>query len=91
MCVSVCVLVNYYIRVAIYHPPKFHDFSDFSLTFCSFPSPLIDQKKNVFILYFDGANCITSNTGVTLKGKNLLPKGAYGLILSHEKVHLFPS
>ena len=29
-----------------------------------------------FILYFNGVNCITSNYGVTLTGKNLLPKGA---------------
>ena len=49
-------------------------------------------------------NCITSNLVVTLKGKNLLPKGGKffplrvapneggdGLRLSHEKVHLFPS
>ena len=30
----------------------------------------------LIILYFDGADCITSNLGVTLRGKNLLPKGA---------------
>ena len=29
-----------------------------------------------FIHYFNGANCITSNLKVTLKRKNLLPKGA---------------
>ena len=46
-------------------------FPDISLTFYSW-----QMKKNHFILYFNGANCITSNLGVTLKGKNLLPKGA---------------
>ena len=34
------------------------------------------KKKIIFILYFNGVNCITSDLGVTLKGKNLLPKGA---------------
>ena len=34
------------------------------------------ELKIIFILYFNGATCITSNLGVTLKGKNLLPKGA---------------
>ena len=48
---------------------------DFSLTFYIFPYPLTD-KKNIFIFYFNGVYCITSNLGVTLKGKNLLPKGA---------------
>ena len=65
-------------------------FPDFSLTFSliirlfpdffpdifSFPYPLTDKKEIIFILYFNGANCITSNLRVTLKGKNLLPKGA---------------
>ena len=32
--------------------------------------------KIIFILYLNGANCITSILGVTLKGKNLLLKGA---------------
>ena len=50
-------------------------FPDFSLTFYSFPYPLTD-KKIIFIPCFNSANCITSNLGVTLKGKNLLPKGA---------------
>ena len=56
----------------------------------------------MFILYFNGVNCITSNLGVTLKGKDLLPKGANslrvasnaegdGLRLSHENVRPFPS
>ena len=41
--------------------------------------PIFDGHiKSVFILYFNGANSITSNLGVTLKGKNLLP----GQILS---------
>ena len=47
---------------------------DFSLTFYSFPYPLKDEK-NIFIVYFNGANYITSNLGVTLKGKNLLRIG----------------
>ena len=50
-------------------------FPDFSLTFYSFPYPL-KNKKNIFILYFNGANCITSNLGATLERKNLLPKRA---------------
>ena len=49
--------------------------SKFLVTFYSVPYPLSD-KKITFILYFNGVNCITSNLGVTLKGKNLLPKGA---------------
>ena len=41
---------------------------------------------------FNGANCITSNLGVTLKGKNLVPnEEGDGTRLSHEKVHPFPS
>ena len=48
---------------------------DFFLTFYSFPYPLTAQKI-IFILYFNGVICITSNLGVALKGKNLLPKGA---------------
>ena len=55
------------IRVATYHSPQI--FSDFSLTFLQ-----LTDKKNHLILYFNGAKCITSNLGVTLKGKNLLPK-----------------
>ena len=52
-------------------------FSDFSLTFYIFPYPLSDKKKTIiFIIYLNGTNCITSNLGVTLLGKNLLPKGA---------------
>ena len=58
----------------------------------------ICHLKIIFILSFNGANCITSNLEVTLKGKNLLPKGAnslrvapneepIGLRLPHEKVH----
>ena len=42
----------------------------------SFPYLWQINKKLFFILYFNGANCITSNLGVTLKGKNFLPKGA---------------
>ena len=89
-------------------------YPDFSLTFSqifrlfpdifSFPYPLTDKKEIIFILYFNGANCITSSLGVTLKGKNLLSEGSKffplwvapneegdELRLSHEKVHHFPS
>ena len=38
-------------------------FPDFSLIFYSFPYPLTD-KKIVLILYFNGANCITSDLGL---------------------------
>ena len=44
-------------------------FPVFSLTFYSFPYPLIDPKI-IFILYFNDVNYITSNLGATLKGKN---------------------
>ena len=47
-------------------------FPDSSLTFYSFPYFLSGQKI-IFILYLNGANYITSNLGVTFKGKNLLP------------------
>ena len=66
--------------------------------------PVFDGHiKSVFILYFNGANSITSNLGVTLKGKNLPPGSKFfplrvapneegdGFRLSHEKVHPFPS
>ena len=55
------------------------------------------------IVYFNDANCITSNLGGTLKGKNLLQGSKFfpirvapneegeGLRLSHEKVYPFPS
>ena len=82
-------------------------FPDFSLTFYSFPYPLIDQKI-IFILLFNSANCITSNLGLLLKDRKFFPLsvapneggdglsfkkggGGDGLRLSHEKVHLFPS
>ena len=55
------------------HLSSISKFPDFSLTFYSFPYPLTDKKKIIFILYFHGGNCITSNLGVTLKRKNLLP------------------
>ena len=43
-------------------------FPDFSLTFYSFPYPLTDPKTNIiFMLYFNGVKCITSNLRVTLK------------------------
>ena len=51
------------------HLSAISKFPDFSLTFYSFPYPLTD-KKIIFILYFDGVNCINSNLGVTLKRKN---------------------
>ena len=61
------------IRVATYHPLQnsliFPDILQFSI-------PSDKSKKFFFILYFNGVNCITSNLGVTLKGKNLLPWGA---------------
>ena len=41
-----------------------------------FSIPSDRSKKIIFIFYFNGVNCITSNLGATLKGKNLLPKGA---------------
>ena len=50
-------------------------FPDFSLKFYSFPYPLTDQKI-IFILYFNGAQIITSNLEVILEENNLLPKGA---------------
>ena len=53
---------------------KFPDFSDFSLTFYSFPYLL--TFKNCFYSLLNGANCITSNLGITFKGKNLLLMGA---------------
>ena len=34
------------------------------------------------LLYFNGVNYITSNLGVTLKGKDLLPKGANSFLKS---------
>ena len=46
---------------------KFPDFLQFSI-------PPDRSIKIVFIFYFNGANCITSNLRVTLKGKNLLPR-----------------
>ena len=46
-------------------PRLFPDILQFSI-------PLTDQKE-IFILYFS-ANCITSNLGVTIKRKNLLPR-----------------
>ena len=52
---------------------KFPDFLQFSI-------PPDRSIKIIFILYFYGANCITSNLRVTLKGKNLLPKGAYSFL-----------
>ena len=62
-------------RVTTYHTPQNSlTFPWFSLIFYSFPYPLTDQKI-IFILHFNGANCITSN-GVILKGRNLLPMGA---------------
>ena len=84
-------------RVATNHSPQNSlTFPDFSLTFYSFPYPFTDQKT-FFILYFNGANCITSTLGVTLKRKNLLPKGANSFLLrvapneeGDEKVHCFP-
>ena len=57
-------------RVVTNHPPKN---SLIFPTFYSFSYPLTDQKI-IFILYFSCANFITSNLGVTLKGKYLLPK-----------------
>ena len=82
---------------------KFRLFPDFSLTFRSFPYPLTEiKKKIIFILYFNGANCITSNWGLLLKEricslreqifsfKSSPNEEGDGLRLSHEKVHLFP-
>ena len=51
-------------------------FPDLSQTFYSFPYPVSDQKFFFINLYLNGANCITSNLGFTLKGKNLLHEGA---------------
>ena len=39
----------------------------------SFPYRLT-EKKSFFIIYFDDANCITSNLGVILKGKICSPR-----------------
>ena len=56
------------LRVATYHPPQNSLlFPDFPLTFYSFPYPLIGQKSTLYHFKF----------WVTLKGKNLLPKGAF--------------
>ena len=53
-------------RVATYHSHQnsliFPDILQFSI-------PSQKKKKKNFILYFNGANCITSNLGVTHKGK----------------------
>ena len=82
---------------------KFPDLSPIFPTFYSFPYPLIDKKKSFLFFSFNGANYITSNLGVTLNGKNLLPKERIisfksgpneerdEFRLSHEKVHPFPS
>ena len=85
-------------RVTTYHSP--HNSLTFSLIF-SFPYPLTNKKEIIFILYFNGAKCITSNLGVTLKGKNLLPiffplrvapnEEGDGLRLSDEKFNPFLS
>ena len=63
-------------RVATYHPLQNSlTFPRFFPDILSFPYPLTD-KKIIFFLYFNGVNGITSNVGITLKGKNLLPMGA---------------
>ena len=57
---------------------KLPDFSlIFSLIFYSFPYPLTD-KKIVFILNFNGANCITINLGLLSQERicSPLPMGA---------------
>ena len=61
-------------RVATYHPPQnsltfpwfFPDILQFSI-----PS---DSKKNIFILCFNSANCITLNLGVLLKERICSPR-----------------
>ena len=69
-------LMDYYSDLPLIIHFKFPRlFPDFLVTFYSFPYPMTDQK-NIFILYFNGVNGITSNLGATLKGKNLFAKGA---------------
>ena len=97
--------VNGTLRVATNHPPQNSlTFPDFSLTLYSFPYPLTDQKI-IFILYFNDANCITSNLGGTpILLKEFAPLGSKffpirtahneegnGLRLPLEKVHPFTS
>ena len=48
-------------------------FPDFSLTFYSFPYPMSDPEIFFFILYLNGANCITSNLGLLLKERICSP------------------